>query len=151
MKRNAGFTLVELMIVVAIIADLCVIALPSYQRSRQSAQNARFASDLRVASSAFEMYATENNRYPAESAVSQLPPGMDQYLRGVSWSAQNSLGGHWDWDYDQGYCKAAVCVELPTDADPLQMVDIDTRIDNGILSTGTFRERSVRRYAYIIE
>ena len=151
MKRNAGFTLVELMIVVAIIADLCVIALPSYQRSRQSAQNARFASDLRVASSAFEMYATENNRYPAEAAVSQLPPGMDQYLRGVSWSAQNSLGGHWDWDFNQGYCTAAVCVELPTDSDQLQMVDIDTRIDNGILSTGTFRERSVRRYAYIIE
>lgn len=139
------------MIVVAIIADLCVIAVPSYQRSRRSAQNGRFASDLRVAAAAFEMYATENNRYPDESATSQLPTGMEQYLRGVTWSAQNSLGGHWDWDYDQGYCKAAVCVELPADADTLQMQDIDTRIDNGILSTGTFRERSIRRYAYIIE
>lgn len=151
MKRNAGFTVVELMIAVAIIADICIIALPSYDRARRSAQNARFASDLRVATAAFEMYAAENSRYPAEAAVGQLPPAMDQYLRGISWGATNSIGGRWDWDYQQGYATAAVCVELPIDADPLQMVDIDTRIDNGILSTGVFRERSARRYAFIIE
>lgn len=151
MKRNAGFTVVELMIAVAIIADICIIALPSYDRARRSAQNARFASDLRVATAAFEMYAAENSRYPAEAAVGQLPPSMDQYLRGVNWGGINSIGGRWDWDYNQGYCTAAVCVELSIDADPLQMVDIDTRVDNGILSTGVFRERSARRYAFIIE
>lgn len=150
-KKAAGYTLVELMIAVAIVADIAILALPAYQRQRRAAQNSRFAADLRVASAAFEMYAAENSRYPAEAAVGQLPTGMAQYLRGVKWETTNSLGGRWDWDNNQGYAAAAVCVEFSTDADPLQMADIDARIDNGILSTGNFRERSPRRYAYIIE
>jgi len=76
---------------------------------------------------------------------------MEQYLRGVSWTASNSIGGTWDWDFNQGYARAAVATDLPMDADQLQMADIDTKIDNGILSTGVFRERSSRRYVFIIE
>jgi type II secretory pathway pseudopilin PulG len=139
------------MIAVAIVADLAIIAMPSYQRARKQAQNARFTSDIRVAAAAFEMYAAENNRYPAETAAGVVPPGMDQYLRGLTWAASNTLGGDWDWDYDQGYARAAVATNLPMDPDPLQMADVDSRLDNGILSTGSFRERSTRRYVYIIE
>jgi type IV pilus assembly protein PilE len=150
--RQAAFTMVELMIVVAILADLAIIALPAYERARKQAQNSRFCSDLRTISSAFEMYAAENNRYPAETALGVLPTGMQQYMRGLTWSMTNTLGGNWDWDYDQGYAKAAICTETLTDVDALQMVDIDSRIDNGVLSTGAFRERIAgRRWAYIIE
>ncbi|MDQ6912598.1 MAG: prepilin-type N-terminal cleavage/methylation domain-containing protein, partial [Verrucomicrobiota bacterium] len=46
MRRNAGFTLVEIMIVVAIIALLALIALPSFLRARQQAQNAKFVNAL---------------------------------------------------------------------------------------------------------
>lgn len=151
-KRQSGFTLVEIMIAVALLADLALIAIPSYTRARKTAQNSRFASDLRVATSAFEMYAAENNRYPAETALGVLPPGMDQYLRGISWTMKTSFGATWDWDFNQGYARAAVCVETPNDMDDLQMIDIDTRIDNGILATGSFRERTAhRRWAFIIE
>ena len=151
-KRQSAFTLVELMIVVALIADLALIGVPSYGRARRSAQNARFASDLRVAASAFEMYAAENNHYPAEAAIGVLPPGMDQYLHGVSWTSKNSFSASWDWDFNQGYAVAAICIETDNDMDDLQMTDIDTRIDNGILATGQFRERTAhRRWAYIIE
>src|SRR6478735_5607122 len=151
LSKRSGFTLVEIMICVAILADLIIIAMPAYQRSRMQAQDSRFAADLRTCAAAFEMYAAENNKYPPEAGVSQVPVGMDQYLRGVNWTIRNSIGGNWDWDNDQGYARAAVCVDLPNDADPLQMVDVDTKVDNGILSTGSFRERSARRYAYIIE
>ena len=151
MKRNAGFTMIELMIVAALIADIAIIAMPSYSRSRRSAQNARFTSDLRVAASAFEMFAAENNRYPTETAPGVTPAGMQTYLRGVTFEGATPIGGRWDWDHDQGYARAAICVDLPADADPIQVLEIDTKIDNGILSTGLFRERSARRYAYIIE
>src|SRR5437899_611785 len=43
-RRQAAFTLVEIMIVVAIIADLSLIAMPAFMRARDSAQNARFTS-----------------------------------------------------------------------------------------------------------
>ena len=151
LSKRSGFSLVEVMIIVALLADLIIIAMPAYQRSRRQAQDSRFAADLRTAAAAFEMYAAENNKYPPEAGVAQLPIGMDQYLRGVNWTIRNSIGGNWDWDYDQGYARAAVCSDQANDADPLQMVDIDTKVDNGILSTGVFRERSARRYAYIIE
>ena len=150
-SKRSAFSLVEVMICVALIADLIIIAMPAYQRSRRQAQNSRFASDLRICAAAFEMYGAENNKYPPEAGVAQLPIGMEQYLRGVNWTIRNSIGGSWDWDYQQGYARAAVCTDLPIDADPLQMVDIDTKVDNGILSTGVFRERSARRFAYILE
>jgi len=151
LSKRSAFSLVEIMICVALLADLIIIAMPAYQRSRRQAQNSRFAADLRVGAAAFEMYAAENNKYPPEAGVAQLPIGMDQYLRGVNWTIHNSIGGNWDWDYDQGYARAAICSDQPNDADPLQMQDIDTKVDNGILSTGIFRERSARRYAYILE
>lgn len=150
--RQSAFSLVELMIVVAILVDLALIAMPAYERARKQAQNSRFASDVRVAASAFEMYSTENSRYPAETPLGVLPPGMDQYLRGVRWNTRNSIGGQWDWDYDQGYAKAAVCTETDRDVDSVQMSGIDTQVDNGVLATGTFRERVAnRRWAFIIE
>ena len=143
--------MVELMIVMAIIADLCVIAVPSFYRARRTTQNARLTSDLRVMAEGFEMYAAENLKYPPDADVSVIPKGMTQYLRLTGFESQNSLGGLWDYDADTGYAKAAICIVLPVDADPIQMEDIDERIDNGVLATGQFRERSPRRFAYIIE
>jgi type II secretory pathway pseudopilin PulG len=150
--RQAAFSIVELMIVIAILVDLALIALPAYDRARKRAQNSRFAADLRVVAAAFDMYATEHDRYPADAPIGVLPPGMDQYLRGLRWEARNSLSGRWDWDYDQGYAKAAVCTETDVDVGVSQMTEVDTLVDNGVLATGTFRERIPnRRWAYIIE
>jgi len=66
MRRAAGFTLVEIMIVVSVIALLAVMALPSFLRARQQAQNAKFMNGLRVASGAFEQYAIEHGAYPPD-------------------------------------------------------------------------------------
>lgn len=140
------------MIVVAILADLVLIALPGFLRARDTAQNARFSSDLRTATAGFEMYAAEHTRYPAEAAAGVMPPGMEQYLRGVQWTQRNSLGAVWDWDFEQGYATAVVCTESPIDLKPARMTEIDEKIDNGVLATGAFRERTPnRRWAFIIE
>jgi len=140
------------MIVVAILGDLVLIALPSFLRARRQAQNTKFTSELRIFAAAFEMYAADNNKYPAEATAGVVPTGMTPYFRGGGWTQINSIGGQWDWDYQQGYAVAAVCVQTATNADPLQMAAIDTAIDNGVLATGSFRERTPnRRWAYIIE
>ena len=140
------------MIVVALIGDLVVIALPSFLRARRQAQNTKFTSELRIFASAFEMYAADNNKYPVEAGPGAVPTGMNPYFRGPGWTTTNSIGGQWDWDYRQGYAVAAICTQTTTDADPIQMVGIDTAIDNGVLATGNFRERVPnRRWAYIIE
>ncbi len=61
-KRRAGFTLVEIMIVVAIIALLAAIAVPGFLRARKRSQASRILNDLRMIDSACDQYAVETNR-----------------------------------------------------------------------------------------
>lgn len=66
MKRlgNKGFTLVEIMIVVAIIALLAAIAIPNVLRGRTSANESAAIGNLRALVSSQEMYRSVNNVYP---------------------------------------------------------------------------------------
>jgi prepilin-type N-terminal cleavage/methylation domain-containing protein len=66
MKRSAerGFTLVEIMIVVAIIALLAAIAIPNVLRGRTSANESASVGNMRAIISSLEMYRSVNNAYP---------------------------------------------------------------------------------------
>ena len=61
-KSQRGFTLVEIMIVVAIIALLAAIAVPGFLRARKRSQASRILNDLRMIDSAVDQYAIETNR-----------------------------------------------------------------------------------------
>ena len=61
-KSYPGFTLVEIMIVVAIIALLAAIAVPGFLRARKRSQASRILNDLRMIDSAVDQYAIETNR-----------------------------------------------------------------------------------------
>ena len=60
--KRGGFTLVEIMIVVAIIALLAAIAVPNFLRARKRSQATRILEDLRIIDSAIDQYAIENNK-----------------------------------------------------------------------------------------
>ena len=61
-KNRGGFTLVEIMIVVAIIALLAAIAVPNFLRARKRSQATRVLEDLRMLDSAVDQYAIETNK-----------------------------------------------------------------------------------------
>lgn len=61
-NKRHGFTLVEIMIVVAIIALLATIAVPGFLRARKRSQATRILNDLRLIDSAVDQYAVETNR-----------------------------------------------------------------------------------------
>src|SRR5437764_371024 len=58
-KKRAGFTLVEIMIVVAIIALLAAIAVPGFLRARKRSQASKILNDLRMIDAAIDQYAIE--------------------------------------------------------------------------------------------
>jgi prepilin-type N-terminal cleavage/methylation domain-containing protein len=67
MKR--AFTLVELLIVVAIIAILAAIAVPNFLEAQTRSKIARTQSDMRTMNTAVEAYKIDTNLYPVPAAV----------------------------------------------------------------------------------
>ena len=60
--KRGGFTLVEIMIVVAIIALLAAIAVPGFLRARKRSQASKIINDLRMIDSAVDQYAIETTK-----------------------------------------------------------------------------------------
>ncbi len=63
MRNNEGFTLIELMIVIAIIGILAAIAIPQFSAYRTRSYNAAAEADLRNAATAQEAYYVDNQHY----------------------------------------------------------------------------------------
>jgi prepilin-type N-terminal cleavage/methylation domain-containing protein len=145
-----AFTLVEIMIVVAIIALLGAIAIPAFAKARTNAQNARLIADLRTAKNAFIQYSFDHRgRYPADVTPGIIPAGMAEYLGRFPWAERTCIGGYWDWDNGQFGTQAGVSVYQPA-VSLEQLRQIDQIIDNGDLATGSFRQRA-DGYISIIE
>jgi len=71
-RRNAAFTLVELLVVITIIAILIALLLPAVQAAREAARRAQCANNLKQIGLAIHNYNTAMDRFPAGSAV-QVP------------------------------------------------------------------------------
>ena len=80
--RSKGFTLVEIMIVVAIIALLAAIAIPNLLRARHNANEAAAQASLRTISTACESWLGANGTYPAalNTLSAANPPYIDNVL-----------------------------------------------------------------------
>jgi prepilin-type N-terminal cleavage/methylation domain len=86
-KRRGGFTLVEIMIVVAIIALLAAIAVPGFLRARKRSQATKILNDLRMIDAAVDQYAIETNKMsgaivPSTEWVAYLKKGTVLYNTG---------------------------------------------------------------------
>ena len=139
------------MIVVAIISLLAAIALPSLLRAREQTRRAKFAAALRVARDACEIFASENNAWPADVSRGILPPAMATYFSAHhDWSAPTPIGGRWDWDFRVYGFTAGVSVILPNESQA-EMAEVDRLVDDGDLTTGAFQETAPARYTWILE
>lgn len=64
--RNRAFTLIELLIVVAIIAILAAIAVPNFLEAQTRAKVSRVKADMRTVATGIQTYAVDNNHYPPD-------------------------------------------------------------------------------------
>ena len=84
-RRQGGFTLIELMIVIAIIAILAAILVPNFIRARAQGHVTACKSNLKNIGTALEMYSTDNGgRYPTSGAfTTALTDGANGYLKKI--------------------------------------------------------------------
>ena len=90
-KRSKGFTLIELMIVVAIIAILAAIAIPQYKKFQLKAKTSEAKANLGAIKTCEEAYAAENDHYVLAAAAPSTDPGAAKQ----DWASNdgfNSLG-----------------------------------------------------------
>jgi type IV pilus assembly protein PilA len=119
MKRlgKRGFTLVEIMIVVAIIALLAAIAIPNLLRARHNANEAAAIASLRTISVACESFRAAQTppTYPANLAAlsAAVPPYIDAALAGATAAATERQGYFFTYalvDRNQYTCTASPAV-----------------------------------------
>lgn len=110
-SRRSAFTLIELLIVVAIIGILAAIAVPNFLNAQTRAKVVRCVADMKAATDALEMYRLDNGRYirtyAGASELFQLTTPMaylasvpnDYFLGSETGSNLNSDSTSNSWDY----------------------------------------------------
>jgi prepilin-type N-terminal cleavage/methylation domain-containing protein len=89
MKGDQGFTLIELMIVVAIIGILAAIAIPKFINTKEKTYSAAMKSDLRNLATAEEAYFYDSTKYTSSlAALNNFSPSA-----GISIAVAISPGG----------------------------------------------------------
>jgi prepilin-type N-terminal cleavage/methylation domain-containing protein len=79
-NKTAGFTLVEIMIVVAIIGLLAAIAIPNFVKARENSQLNAIFNNLRIIEGAKDQWALENKKGTGDVVASLVT--ISDYLKG---------------------------------------------------------------------
>lgn len=107
-KKNQGFTIIELSLIVLIIAILIVALTFTFTTARKRSRDEKRKTDLRAIIHALEMKYNDELRYPEIGTTeTSIPPGSDK-LKPYLYPIPNEFGGvsyYWYTDNDrQKFC-----------------------------------------------
>src|SRR5580698_8475171 len=115
--RNGGFTLVEIMIVVAIIGLLATIAIPNFVRARLKAQQSACINNLRQVDGAKQTWALENRASPTTvPVIGNIQPYLGRGTAGTAPTCPADPANTFATSYSLNDLQTApACLILPTD------------------------------------
>ncbi len=119
-SRKSGFTLVEIMIVVAIIGLLAAIAIPNFVRARQVSQANACINNLRLIDGAKQQWALENKKASTDTpSNAELTPYLG---RGGGQLPVCPIGTDYDASYNTGDVQTAPTCKLGAGQTPAHVL-----------------------------
>jgi general secretion pathway protein G len=151
--RSAGFTLVEILIVVVILGVLAAVVIPQFASATQDTRKTAFAQDLRIFKDALLRYELDNDQMPPDGGSGAVPAGLEPYVNVGKWQSGTPIGGVWDNETDD-IVSAGMGVHFDGTGDTRDatfMADIDRMVDDGDVAAGSFRQFGERYYSVLHE
>lgn len=123
-ESQRGFTLIELMIVVAIIGILATILIPNFVHARAQAQTAGCESNLRSIATAAELYYADKQVYPASGPVDQNLFGPEYLNNTPVDPAALSVGAKYGFINNAGANPPSYVITCPGTHDPATLAKL---------------------------
>ena len=148
-QSTSGFTLLELIVSVVIMAILTSLGLPSYMQYLEQAKATAVASELRSFAVGVESYVILEGAYPDDSHDA-IPPGTEDFIDATAFLRPTRLGGRYNWEGPNNYPYAGISIF--NSSQPQHVFEqLDDILDDGNLQTGQFRLGTSGRPTYILD
>lgn len=148
-----GFTLIEIVVVLMIVAILAAVTYPKFQDKVADAEQTAFAESLRLFVDAAFIFKADTGSYPMNSDTGTLgSDGFANYIDETKFLAETPIGGLWDVHLGSASRRAGIGVHFLNS--PVKsiayMTEIDTMLDDGDISAGKFRRVTRDRYYFVL-
>lgn len=155
-RTENGFTLVELIAVIVVLAVLAGVAVPKYFDMSERAKVSSVAGSMRVVRNALLQYRMNFGEWPPDGITGQTIPELNPFLTDPNWANPIGSVGRFNWDGPPGHAgiEAISITPMVTPSDPTAdpfWLQIDTIVDDGNLSTGLWRWASDNRYHWYFQ
>ncbi len=151
-RHSRGFTLVDIMVTVTVIAILAAMVIPMYRTEQTRTRVAAMCTNLRSVTSAFEVEISEEGLLPAKSGP-DMPERLESHFTQGSWQKlwEPVDGTYWGlynaklWGSQKNY------IVLQSDAGTLDVwTEVDQTMDDGERAGGKIRIFPVGTAVYTI-
>jgi|GEM_PF-377965 len=161
-RAKAGFTLVEILIVVVILGILAAIVIPQFADASETTRRSAFVTDLTQMTKQAQIFMSRHG-FLEDASTGVIPEAevasgdgsvasFGDLIPAAKWEAGPTIGGSWDTEYDNYGVTSALGVHFNgvTPKDDTYMTQIDDLVDDGDLTTGAFQKFANDRFYWVL-